>query len=644
MSLKKPFLLFLTFCAVAAGHGQSCNGSLGDPVLNIDFGAGNNPGPSLIKVPAPYQNANQDCPPEGYYSVRSSSFFCFNSTWHVVPFDHTPNDPNGYFLIVNASGGPSDIYIDTIRGLCLNTSFEMNAWILNMLTPTGCGGNGIDPNLTFTVTDLSGNLLAQYNTGNLAENSVVNWTSHRFMFNTSAASGDVILKIRSMAPGGCGNEFALDDITLRPCGPNITTAFANNPARQVQVCEDATQSFLLTASFSNTYQNPVFQWQVSINQGISWSDIPGATGFNYLRTPTATGEYWYRITIAEGNLANFPGCRFASGELKVFVMAKPFAQATNYVYGCYGSTVYLFAAGGSSYEWTGPNGYYSALQGPQIQNVNFGHTGTYIVKVTTGAGCSAFDSTGLIIYPAPTAKLTPVEASICEGDSVQLLAGGSIRYQWLPSKGLTNDTIPNPYAKPTDNIIYTVRVYNEYTCYDKASITITVWKKPKAFAGPDKFVRKGRSVKLEGSVKGTDISYNWTPPDYLDNPQLVQPRAGPPSEFIYRLEVISNRGCGTSIDEVKVEVIDKLFIPTAFTPNGDGLNDNWEIVTFEDYPKAKVEVFNRYGQVVYRGFGKNYQPWDGKFKGDPPLPGVYVYAINLGNNTAILKGTLTIIR
>jgi gliding motility-associated-like protein len=90
---------------------------------------------------------------------------------------------------------------------------------------------------------------------------------------------------------------------------------------------------------------------------------------------------------------------------------------------------------------------------------------------------------------------------------------------------------------------------------------------------------------------------------------------------------------------VKLEAIDKLFIPTGFTPNGDGLNDKWEIVTFEDYEDAIAEVYNRYGQIVYRGHAKNYKPWDGTFKNKPCLPGVYVYVVNLHNGKPVLKGT-----
>jgi gliding motility-associated-like protein len=242
------------------------------------------------------------------------------------------------------------------------------------------------------------------------------------------------------------------------------------------------------------------------------------------------------------------------------------------------------------------------------------------------------------------ATLTPTDISICEDDSVQLFAGGSLRYKWSPPTGLSNDTIPNPVARPKNDITYTVRVFNEYTCYDEAIVRIIVWKKPKAFAGPDQYFRKGKPVQLDGNATGSNVTYSWSPPTYLDNPNYLKPVARPPSTITYTLTVISNNGCGISTDEVKLEAIDKLFIPTGFTPNSDGLNDKWEIVTFEDYPEAVAEVYNRYGQLVYRGNGNNYKPWDGTYKGKPALPGVYVYLVNLRNGKPVLKGTLTLIR
>lgn len=622
---------------------QTCGGNLGDPFVTIDFGTGVGAGTAISNVPAPYLFTNQDCPNEGSYTISNASPFCFNNTWQVVPFDHTSTDQNGQFLIINALAGPSTIYIDTVYGLCPGTTFRWEAWIMNILKPIGCSGNAISPNLTFSITDMQGLLLGQITTADIPSTSQFTWIPERFTF-PAPADGNIILKITSNATAGCGNEFALDDISLRPCGPNVLASFVGSGSFVQSLCETSQPDLVMTSFTSSIDPNQGYQWQISTNQGNSWIDIPGATNQTYIRTATAPGEYWYRSMATNSAQPANTSCRFPSNVLVVKVVSPPFAQAANYVFGCYGSTVVLDAAGGNSYEWWGPNGFHVFTERITIPDVDFRDAGLYIVKVTTAVGCFDYDTTSLTIYDAPVATLTPTSLSICEGDSVQFNAGGSLRYKWFPSTGLSNDSIANPFAKPTDDITYTVRVYNQYTCYDTATVKMIVWKKPKAFAGPDQYFRKNRPVHLDGGASGTNITYSWAPPTYLDNPNYLKAIAKPPGSITYTLTVVSNNGCGIATDDVRLEAIDKLFIPTGFTPNSDGLNDEWEIVTFEDYENGVAEVYNRYGQLVYRGYGKDYQPWDGTFKGQPCSPGVYVYLVNLHNGKPVLKGTLNLIR
>lgn len=644
MTPTKTILLASIVIVSIRLNAQLCTGSLGDPVATIDFGAGPNPGGPISNVPSTYQYSNLDCPQEGFYAIRNASFSCFSSDWHILAFDHTPNDPTGYFLLVNGLAGPSLIYQQTISGLCPNTSVQVDAWVLNIFKASACSGSGIDPNLTFTITDMSGNVIGQQNTGPIAETDVQPvWTSHSFLFN-APVNGSVILNITSNSQAGCGNDFAIDDITFRPCGPTISAAFANNAVSPMTICETNQQPVSMNASYNGNYSNPIFQWQVSNTQGFSWTDISGANGLTYSAVPGPVGEKWYRCLVTDASLGGNLSCRFASNPIRIFVMSPPNIQATNYVYGCYGSTIFFQAAGGITYEWWGPNNFHSYDQHPSIPNVSFAASGVYLVRGTTTPGCFGYDTTTITIYAAPVATLTPRSVSLCEGDSVQFNAGGSVRYKWSPSTGLSNDTIPNPWAKPLSDITYSVRVYDEYTCFDSLTVSVVVWEKPKAFAGPDQYFRIGKPVQLDGGAAGTNVTYSWSPPTYLDNPNYLKAIARPPGTMTYTLIVISNNGCGVSTDEVKLEAIDKLFIPTGFTPNNDGLNDRWEIVTFEDYEDAVAEVYNRYGQLVYRGYAKNYKPWDGTFDGKPCLPGVYVYLVNLHNGKPVLKGTLNLIR
>ena len=427
-------ILLLIFIILSFGvKGQFCGGNLGDPLVSIDFGSG--AGSALSNVPAPYQFTSQGCPNEGFYTINSTSGFCFNNTWQVVPFDHTPTDQNGLFIMINALDGPSVIYLDTISGMCPNTTFQMEAWILNLLKPIGCNGNGIDPNLTFIITDMQGLLLGQKTTNDFPETSVFTWVAERFTF-PSPANGTVILKIISNAAAGCGNEFALDDISFRPCGPFVTASFVNSGLTTQSICETSQPNLLMTTFTSSINVNQGYQWQISTNQGNSWTDIPGATNQTYIRTATSAGEFWYRSLVTNTNQPSNLSCRFPSNALIVKVVSPPFAQATNYVFGCYGSTVYLDAAGGNTYEWWGPNGFHSFNERVPIPNVDFSDAGTYVVKVTTIVGCFDYDTTSLTIYEAPIATLSPTTASFCEGDSIQLNAGGSVRYKWFPSTGL----------------------------------------------------------------------------------------------------------------------------------------------------------------------------------------------------------------
>jgi hypothetical protein len=136
------FFSFLLLLAKVKLQAQTCQGSFGDPIVNNTFGVGSNPGPPLAAATTAYQYKNGDCPADGFYTVATSTNACFNNTWHTLTTDHTGN-ANGYFMLVNASIQPSAFFIDTVRGLCGNSTFEFSTWIVNMLKPTACGSVGI---------------------------------------------------------------------------------------------------------------------------------------------------------------------------------------------------------------------------------------------------------------------------------------------------------------------------------------------------------------------------------------------------------------------------------------------------------------------------------------------------------------------
>ena len=349
------------------------------------------------------------------------------------------------------------------------------------------------------------------------------------------------------------------------------------------------------------------------------------------------------MLIKENNGIAGAKCSFASNTITINIRKAPFVQATNYVYGCLGGDVSLFASGAGKFVWTGPNGYTSNEQGPVLANVKYTDGGVYKVTGTTDIGCKNSDSTILRVYPNATAT-SGQGTFICEGASTTLIAGGGVRYLWQPAGSLSNDTVANPIASPIENTVYRVKVTNQYGCSDTAQIKINVWKKPQADAGPDLKTRVGLPTTLKGTAKGTDVNWYWTPTSYLSANQLINPIANPPQTITYRLNVVSQHGCGISTDDVIVKVYEKILIPNAFSPNGDGINDTWFIDPLYLFEEASVEVYNRYGQVVYRSRGYNTS-WDGTNNKRPLPAGTYYYLIDLKiNKEPKLMGSITIFK
>lgn len=320
-SRRTLFLLLITITFSVSGYAQLCNGSLGDPIVNITFGAGSNPGPQLNAIGVGYRYQSPDCPDDGEYSIRNATTACFNNTWHSLASDHT-GDPQGYFMLVNASYQPSDFYVDTVRNLCANTTYEFAAWLMNVIrTP-----NSIMPNITFQLEMPDGTILKKVNTGDLPVTASPQWKQYGFWFSTPPGLQTVVLRITNNAPGGIGNDIALDDITFRPCGPEVKAAIAGD-GDTLDVCEDELGTFTLQSEVVDGYNAPFYQWQISTNKGTTWTDIPGANTLTYNAQPVGVGTYYYRLSVAERENANIKPCRVASNPLVIDVHPLPLVDA-----------------------------------------------------------------------------------------------------------------------------------------------------------------------------------------------------------------------------------------------------------------------------------------------------------------------------
>jgi gliding motility-associated-like protein len=156
------------------------------------------------------------------------------------------------------------------------------------------------------------------------------------------------------------------------------------------------------------------------------------------------------------------------------------------------------------------------------------------------------------------------------------------------------------------------------------------------------FVLEGGIITLNATASGKDVNYMWTPSTYLSSATLLNPVATPLKDISYLLTVTGEGNCAVS-DFMKVTVLKKPTIPNAFSPNGDGINDNWMIRYLDTYPGCLLEVYDRYGQLVYRSVGYN-KPWDGTRNGKPIPVGVYFYILDSKKHDKPFTGSVTLIR
>jgi gliding motility-associated-like protein len=267
--------------------------------------------------------------------------------------------------------------------------------------------------------------------------------------------------------------------------------------------------------------------------------------------------------------------------------------------------------------------------------------------VYSGINCVATFTRNITLLATPTLQFSPVNP-VCSNvppfqvTQAQLLNGlpgsGAYSGNGISSSGLFNPTVS---GIGTHILQYTYTGTNG--CVNSVSQTIDVNPTPVANAGPDKFVLEGGVVMLTPAVNANfPITYSWTPATGLNNPNISNPLSSPADDITYTMTVTSDKGC-TSSDQVFVKVLKAPVIPNVFSPNGDGINDKWEIRYLESYPGCIVEIYNRYGQILFRSIGYD-TPWDGTHKGKPVPAGTYYYIINPKNGRSQMTGFVDVLR
>lgn len=275
-------------------------------------------------------------------------------------------------------------------------------------------------------------------------------------------------------------------------------------------------------------------------------------------------------------------------------------------------------------------------------------TKTYTVRVVaySGDNCLSTSSQTITLKATPEIVFNAI-SSLCEDlPSYQLTEANVLNA--LPGSGIfTGPGIsssglftPQTAGTGTHTIRYTYTGTNG--CINYKEQTITVFAVPTISAGPDRFVLQGGNSVLLGTGTGNNLTYVWSPVSGLSNAAVVQPIVTPNDDITYTLTATSADGCVAS-DQVFVKVLKTPTIPNTFSPNGDGVHDKWDIQYLESYPGCIVEIYNRYGQLLFQSKGYS-KPWDGTFKGKELPAGTYYYIIDPKNGRKQMAGFVDIIR
>jgi gliding motility-associated-like protein len=316
--------------------------------------------------------------------------------------------------------------------------------------------------------------------------------------------------------------------------------------------------------------------------------------------------------------------------------AKLSAQYLNIV--CIGDTGHVYKVSGSegsSFVWTVNGGTIVKHYGDSVL-VNWGTVpGEYTIRIQEFSihGCPALPVSATVLVSAPLIDLGS-DIEICQGDSIAITANGSF-YSYLWQDGSTNPT----FIASSQGTI-SLEVTDQYGCRNSDNIQLTVHPLPRVNLGPDLALCGIESVILDAGADGSD--FIWSTGEITRDITAYQGR----KTIWVNVKDVYNCENSDSIEILSCSTADYFKnMPTAFTPNGDGVNDEWRIPELQSFPQAVVEIFDRWGNMVFRSEPGYSNPWDGTYQGKEMPMDSYYFIIRLNSaEMEPLSGTVTIIK
>ncbi len=551
---------------------------------------------------------------DGYYFVGNSAQQ-WNSSYSNCTADSIGIDS---MLIINGATNNNKIVWSKNISVLPQTNYEL-LFDAQSLTQS----NGIIIQITIN----NGEVTGQFKLPNIS----CNQKKFRTTWYSSSDTGMLIKFI--CLDTSINNNFSLDNIIVRPVflkSDSLTIDLLNLPQiivnNDTSVCSGSSVQLFSSSATAINY---------------NWSPSAGLN-FSNIAQPVATpaGTVTYHVTVTDANQ-----CK-NTDSVQITVLASPVVSLTNDTVICKGSQIQLSASGGNFYTWSPSAG----LSDSTISNPISTPTNTikYYLVVTDNKGCKTIDSVKISIKQLPAFGVQPAIANVCIGDSLLLTASGGDTYNWFPSSTVSQPDSASTYVFPSKNIIYEV-IIKENTC----NITDSLFTAINVNAKPVVTTSKTNDVDCsfgQATLHATGgVKYLWQPPTTLTDVNSSSTVATPSQTTTYYV-LVSNLYACTTKDSIQVNVSasngsNAYLMPSAFTPNKDGLNDCFGIKKWGYTSNLQFKIYNRWGILLFSGASAS-SCWDGTYKGIPQPAGTYIYEMQAKTlcGNVFRKGTVVLIK
>ena len=385
--------------------------------------------------------------------------------------------------------------------------------------------------------------------------------------------------------------------------------------------------------FGYTNTNPVASWQWYFGDG-------GTDNIQNTNHTYAAGTYTVKLVVTDIN-----GCKDSITRNVTASSLTMDAGPNDTICSTNSSVLQATASGATQYAWT-PAIY---LNNATILNPTATPpvTTMFYLTATNAAGCTRKDSVVVTVRSATGFAINP-PVNVCFNKTVQLTASGGDIYAWQPAGSLDNPAIFNPTSSATITTVYTVLI-TDTLCNNTTTLSTTVTVLPLPVIKANKANDIDCVVPRSQLIASGGTLYSWTPAGSLNNPNSASPVAMPTVTTQYIVTGTNVAGC-TNYDSVIVNVSNAnkggYLMPTGFTPNNDGKNDCYGIKQWGVIQELEFSIYNRWGERIF--FTRNPSDcWDGRIKGIPQNPAVFVYMIKAKTTcegSVFRKGTFVLIR